>query len=122
MDSVARRYSGLNVPRYTSYPTAADFTPLVAGRDFANWLGKLAAGEIISIYLHVPYFRELCFYCGCNTKTAVRDSIVTRYREALETEIALAASFMQGPPHVARLHWGGGTPSILGIEGLRRVA
>lgn len=121
MDSAARRHAGLNVPRYTSYPTAADFTPLVGGRDFANWLGGLPVDEAVSVYLHVPYCRELCLYCGCSTKMALRDSVVARYREALESEIALVSQWLGSPPRIARLHWGGGTPSILGIEGLRRV-
>ncbi|MFB9262362.1 oxygen-independent coproporphyrinogen III oxidase [Bradyrhizobium erythrophlei] len=121
MDSAARRYAGLSVPRYTSYPTAADFTPLVAGKDLARWLGRLDATEPVSIYLHVPYCRELCFYCGCNTKMALRDSVVLSYRDALIAEIALVSGLLKAPLRVSRLHWGGGTPSILGAEGLRRV-
>ena len=119
--SAARQYARYNVPRYTSYPTAADFMPDIAGSDHAAWLAELNGGESISVYLHVPYCREICLYCGCNTKMAVRDDVIARYRRALEAEIDLVAGMIGHRPQVARLHWGGGTPSILGLDGLRSV-
>jgi oxygen-independent coproporphyrinogen III oxidase len=119
--SAARQYARYNVPRYTSYPTAADFTPEVGASDHATWLGSLDGREGASVYLHVPYCREICLYCGCNTKMAVRDDVVAAYRRALEAEIDLVAGLIKAKPGVARLHWGGGTPSILGLDGLRSV-
>ena len=121
MKDVTRRYAGQNVPRYTSYPTAADFTPMVGPADHSAWLARLDGQQSISVYLHVPYCREICLYCGCNTKMAVRDDVISRYRRALEAEIGLVASLIGKPPGIARLHWGGGTPSILGLEGLKSV-
>ena len=121
MDTAARRYAGHNVPRYTSYPTAADFTPMVTANEHAAWLGGLDVKEGVSIYLHVPYCREICLYCGCNTKMAVRDDVVAGYRRALEAEIALVSGLVKRRLRVARLHWGGGTPSILGVGGLQSV-
>ena len=121
MNIIARRYAGQNVPRYTSYPTAADFTPMVGPADHAAWLAGLNGAQSISVYLHVPYCREICLYCGCNTKMAVRDEVISRYRCALETEIGLVAGLIREVPNIARLHWGGGTPSILGLDGLRSV-
>jgi oxygen-independent coproporphyrinogen-3 oxidase len=84
-------------------------------------LRALDAAEAVSVYLHVPYCRELCLYCGCNTKKAPRDDVMAAYRNALECEIARVGDVMSGPVRVARLHWGGGTPSILGTEGLASV-
>ena len=121
MHSAARQYARYNVPRYTSYPTAADFSPQVAANDHAGWLAGLDGRESVSVYLHVPYCREICLYCGCNTKMAVRDDVVAAYRRALEAEIDLVAKLIDGRPGVARLHWGGGTPSILGLDGLQSV-
>src|SRR5690348_8314865 len=121
LDNVIRRYAGYNVPRYTSYPTAADFTPRVGAKEHAAWLGGLDAGEAVSLYLHVPYCREICLYCGCNTKMAVRDDVIDGYRRALEAEIDLAADLIGHKLGIARLHWGGGTPSILRPRGLRSV-
>ena len=116
-----RRYARLQVPRYTSYPTAAEFTPAVGAIDQTRWLRGLDGSEPVSLYLHVPYCRELCLYCGCNTKKALRDDVIGGYREALEREIALVGETASGPLRVSRLHWGGGTPSILGTEGLVSV-
>ncbi len=121
MDHTVRRYAGKNVPRYTSYPTAADFSPAVGVSDHKAWLAKLDRRESVSVYLHVPYCREICLYCGCNTKMAVRDEVISRYRHALESEIDLVAGLITEVPDIARLHWGGGTPSILGLDGLRSV-
>ena len=121
MKDIVRRYARLQVPRYTSYPTAAEFTPAVAAADQQRWLRNLDTAEAVSVYLHVPYCRELCLYCGCNTKKAMRDDVITSYRIALEREIALVRDALCGPVRIARLHWGGGTPSILGAEGLASV-
>ena len=121
MSDIVRRYAGLRVPRYTSYPTAAEFTPDVTSDDQARWLRNLDTAEAISAYLHVPYCRELCLYCGCNTKKAVRDDVIAAYRDALESEITLVGNIVSGPVRVARLHWGGGTPSILGVDGLTSI-
>jgi oxygen-independent coproporphyrinogen-3 oxidase len=121
LNNIVRRYAGYNVPRYTSYPTAADFTTAVAVKEHATWLGELDTRESVSVYLHVPYCREICLYCGCNTKMAIRDEVIDTYRRALEAEIKLAGGLIGKKPSIARLHWGGGTPSILGPRGLRSV-
>ena len=121
VNDIVRHYARLQVPRYTSYPTAAEFTPSVAVADQRRWLRDLDTAEAVSVYLHVPYCRELCLYCGCNTKKAVRDDVTASYRVALEREIALVSGALSGPIRIARLHWGGGTPSILGGDGLASV-
>lgn len=121
MNEIVRHYARLQVPRYTSYPTAAEFTTAVGTADQKRWLAGLDSREAVSVYLHVPYCRELCLYCGCNTKKALRGDVIATYRAALEREIALVADAVPGPIRIARLHWGGGTPSILGVEGLASV-
>lgn len=121
MNPVVRRYAGYNVPRYTSYPTAADFSPEVGANDHETWLAGLGVDQTVSVYLHVPYCRKICLYCGCNTRMAVRDDVIDGYRRALEAEIDLVATLVGARPEIARLHWGGGTPSILGPDGLRSV-
>ncbi|MBZ6078652.1 oxygen-independent coproporphyrinogen III oxidase [Microvirga puerhi] len=120
-DHLVRRYGGLQVPRYTSYPSAAEFSASVGQKDHETWLRHLEPGSRISVYLHVPYCRQLCLYCGCHTKVVRRDEVIDRYRETLEAEIRLVARRVKEPLRIARLHWGGGTPSILGLDGLRSV-
>jgi oxygen-independent coproporphyrinogen III oxidase len=121
LNDIVRRYARLQVPRYTSYPTAAEFTADVAAADQLRWLAGVDTNEAVSLYLHVPYCREICLYCGCNTKKAVRGDVIADYREALEREIALVGDAVSGPLRIAHLHWGGGTPSILGPDGLASV-
>lgn len=121
MNPVVRRYAGYNVPRYTSYPTAADFSPHVGAKNHETWLAGLNPRQTVSVYLHVPFCRKICLYCGCNTRMAVRLDVIDGYRRALEAEIDLVASLVGTRPEIAQLHWGGGTPSILGPDGLRSV-
>jgi oxygen-independent coproporphyrinogen-3 oxidase len=116
-----RRYAAMPVPRYTSYPTAAEFTADVGPADHAAWLRRLPLQESVSLYLHVPYCRALCHYCGCHAKMAVRDHVSRTYQRALEAEIALVGGLLPGRLKVARLAWGGGTPGILGSAGLASV-
>jgi oxygen-independent coproporphyrinogen III oxidase len=115
-----KRYAAIAVPRYTSYPTAADFSP-VTPEQHASWLANIRVNEAVSLYLHIPYCRQICYYCGCFTKSAIRHDVIRSAEEMLIAEIDLAGAMMRARPNVARLHWGGGTPTILGAEGLRRI-
>lgn len=120
-EALVRRYAGRAVPRYTSYPTAAEFTAAVGPQDHARWLGRLDPAEPISLYVHVPYCRALCHYCGCHAKMAIREDVFAAYRHRIETEIELVSRHLPGRLKVARLHWGGGTPTILGGEALASI-
>lgn len=112
-DSTLRQYAALAVPRYTSYPTAADFVKTIGPADFSNWLRQLHNEDAVSLYLHVPYCTEICYYCGCNAKKAIRTNVVADFVACLVEEIELAGKALTGRPKVVHLHWGGGTPSIL---------
>lgn len=101
------------VPRYTSYPTAPHFSSAVTAEIYGGWLEKVrGGGDAISLYLHVPFCRTICNYCGCTTKAALRDDPVRAYAAAIHDEIALLAERL-GPVEVSHIHWGGGTPNIL---------
>lgn len=115
---VLARYSAIPVPRYTSYPTAAEFSPAVGKAEAMRWLGRLGNDKPISVYLHVPYCRQLCHYCGCHAKVVRRDTVIESYRRALAAEIETVASAIGKPLPVGHIHWGGGTPTSLGAEGL----
>jgi oxygen-independent coproporphyrinogen III oxidase len=105
------------VPRYTSYPTAPHFSSDVGTETYAAWLAALPANATLSLYLHVPYCSELCLYCGCTTKAVRQDAPVAAYAGLLRREIGLLGSAIGGR-RVVHLHWGGGTPSILGGDAL----
>ena len=103
------------VPRYTSYPTAPHFSAAVGAEIYADWLSALPAAATLSLYIHVPYCTELCLYCGCHTKMVRRRAPLEAYAEKLAGEIALIARRLGGRS-VQHIHWGGGTPSILGPD------
>ncbi len=108
------------VPRYTSYPTAPHFSAAVGAGSYAEWLSALPADATLSLYIHVPFCTELCFYCGCNTRAVRKREPVEAYAERLIEEIALLGALRgRGVTH---LHWGGGTPSILGPRRLKTIA
>jgi oxygen-independent coproporphyrinogen-3 oxidase len=109
-----------NVPRYTSYPTAPHFTASVGRDTYASWLEALGENATLSLYLHVPYCAQLCLYCGCHTKVTLRRAPIEAYAGRLGGEIALIADKV-GRRRVTHLHWGGGTPSILGGDGLHAI-
>jgi oxygen-independent coproporphyrinogen-3 oxidase len=106
-----------NVPRYTSYPTAPHFSAAIGPSAYAAWLDSLPKSATLSLYLHVPFCTELCRYCGCTTKAVRRRAPVEAYAELLRTEIDLLSAATCAR-RVAHLHWGGGTPSILGADRL----
>lgn len=109
-----------NVPRYTSYPTAPHFSSAVTPAIYREWLAALPADAALSIYIHVPFCTELCHYCGCNTRAMRKREPVEAYAERLLEEIALL-DMVRGRK-LTHLHWGGGTPSILGPQWLETVA
>lgn len=109
----ATPYRDERLPRYTSYPTAPHFNAGVDARTYADWLNALAPGTATSLYLHVPFCRSMCWYCGCHTTVALRDGPIVDYLAALRGEIALAAERLSGPLDVRHVHFGGGTPTIL---------
>src|SRR5688500_13431183 len=117
---IVRKYSGA-VPRYTSYPTAPHFR--AAGADTAAaWLASLPAAAELSLYLHIPFCRSLCWFCGCHTKITRRDAPIARYLATLFDEIALVAAKLGAPRRVAHIHLGGGSPSLSQPDDLRRLA
>jgi oxygen-independent coproporphyrinogen-3 oxidase len=109
-----------NVPRYTSYPTAPHFSTAVSPELYAEWLSQLPRDASLSLYIHVPFCTELCFYCGCHTKAVRKRAPVDSYAARLVEEIALLGGL--AGHKLTHLHWGGGTPSILGPDWLETIA
>jgi oxygen-independent coproporphyrinogen-3 oxidase len=114
-------YASRSVPRYTSYPTAPHFSDEVGPRDQARWLNALDPAAPISLYLHVPFCRQVCWYCGCNMKLASREAPIHDYAGALVREVSLTAEHLPARMRVSHLHWGGGTPTVLPPDDLERV-
>jgi oxygen-independent coproporphyrinogen-3 oxidase len=112
-DDLRARYGDERLPRYTSYPTAPQFSPAVGPADYAAWLGALPAGATGSLYLHIPFCRAMCRYCGCHTTVTRREAPIADYLAVLRREIGLVAARLGGPLPVRHVHFGGGTPTIL---------
>lgn len=113
MDAQTTAYRDERLPRYTSYPTAPHFTDDVDGGQYGRWLGDLAPGTKGSLYLHVPFCRAMCWYCGCHTTVARRDGPIGDYIAVLRREIETVADHLRAPLDVRHIHFGGGTPTIL---------
>lgn len=110
------------MPRYTSYPTAAEFCAAVGAAEMEAALGAVAPDAAVSLYVHIPYCREICWYCGCNTGAANRQQRLAAYLQALDEEIGLVAARLGGRGRVARIAFGGGSPNaIAALEFVRLV-
>jgi oxygen-independent coproporphyrinogen-3 oxidase len=110
------------VPRYTSYPTAPQFNPGVGAGDFQGWIEAIPEGSEISLYLHVPFCRRLCWFCACRTQGTTSDDPVNAYVETLKAELQLLRQHLPRGVTLSRLHWGGGTPTLLSADRMRELA
>ncbi len=112
VERLLARYDG-RVPRYTSYPTAPNFTPAVGPSLYARWLKELTPDAPLSLYLHVPFCDRLCLYCGCNTSVVRLETSHRRYAALLVAEIDRVADLIGRRAPVSHVHWGGGTATSL---------
>jgi oxygen-independent coproporphyrinogen-3 oxidase len=110
------------VPRYTSYPTAPHFSTAIVASDFARWIEAVPAGSEISLYIHVPFCRRLCWFCACRTQGTASNDPVIAYVQTLLQEIALLRDHLAPGIRLKRLHWGGGTPTLLPAAEISRLA
>jgi oxygen-independent coproporphyrinogen III oxidase len=101
------------VPRYTSYPTAADFAPAVGEGESRAWAAAVAPGSAISVYAHIPFCERLCWYCGCATSVPNGYSRIAAYIGVLHKEVDLWAEALGPHGGLAHLHLGGGSPNSL---------
>lgn len=109
------------VPRYTSYPTAPHFHDGVNANTYAGWLSTLPENARLSLYAHMPFCDTLCWFCGCNTKITQQYKPIERYLSALLEEVDSVANAVP-PTHVVdHIHWGGGSPTILSANDIRRL-
>ena len=110
------------MPRYTSYPTAPHFGGTVDPALFTQWIEAIPEGSAISLYLHVPFCRRLCWFCACRTQGTSSDDPVIAYAATLHAEIALLRQHLPRGVTLSRLHWGGGTPTLLPASQMERLA
>ncbi len=126
MENIARLQSlgflDRRVPRYTSYPTAPNFSAGVGAAFQGKSLERLEPAEPVSVYVHIPFCERLCWFCACHTQGTKTLGPVESYIEGLEKELALVARKLPAGVSMGRLHWGGGTPTILPPPLIHRLA
>jgi oxygen-independent coproporphyrinogen-3 oxidase len=108
-------------PRYTSYPTAPEFKETFGPDAYASHLARAdAQRQPLSIYVHLPFCREMCRFCGCNVVATHDRTRADAYLDLLEKEVALVAAKLPNRREASQLHWGGGTPTFLDERQLTR--
>lgn len=101
-------------PRYTSYPTAPQFSDTFTPQDFVAAVERSNASQRpLSLYFHIPFCDTLCFYCGCNKVVTNNKGRAEPYLERVEKELAMQAQLFDTQRIVKQLHWGGGTPTFI---------
>ena len=103
----------LRLPRYTSYPTAPHFSPAVGPDRYGEWLSDLPADGRLSLYLHIAYCAEMCWFCGCHTKITRQYAPIADYMDCLWREIDMVAARLPQTMAASHVHFGGGSPTIL---------
>ncbi len=110
------------VPRYTSYPTAPVFAPTIGSAFQVECIETLDPAEPVSVYVHIPFCERLCWFCACRTQGTKTLNPVESYLGTIEAELRLLAAHIPPGLRMGRLHWGGGTPTILTPPMIHRLA
>jgi oxygen-independent coproporphyrinogen III oxidase len=101
-------------PRYTSYPTALQFSDQFTTANYEQYLDAARIDSApLSLYVHIPFCRRLCYYCGCNKIVTKKSGVGREYLDHIAIEIDLLSKQIGNTRHVSQLHFGGGTPTYL---------
>ena len=94
------------------------FSENVTARDYEQWLHGLQSSQALSLYFHVPFCRQLCWFCGCHTKIVHRYEPIKKYLALLESEVELVRGHLPDSP-VSHVHFGGGSPTVVSAGDFR---
>lgn len=110
-------------PRYTSYPTAPEWSEEFGDAEYREALARAAANvaEPLSVYVHLPFCHERCLFCGCNVVISKHPEVSEKYLDYLHREIAMVTGLLGERRLVKQMHWGGGTPTYQSSAQLRRL-
>ncbi len=110
-------------PRYTSYPPATFFHNGITNEHFRAMIDKSNHQQPanISIYIHIPFCRQLCHFCGCNTSCFPENGLIGQYIEALIKEIKTVSGLLNTSRPLTQIHWGGGTPNSIDLKLVEKV-
>ncbi len=108
-------------PRYTSYPTALEFSEAFTKEAYLQELKDQKSDTPLSLYFHLPFCRSACYFCGCNVVFTSKEDKKERYIEYIAKELKILASYLDTNREVIQLHFGGGTPTFFNEVQLKRV-
>ena len=108
-------------PRYTSYPTALEFSDAFTYETYINKLENQDSTRPLSLYFHLPFCRNACYFCGCNVVFTSKEEKMLRYIDYLKREMAILSRHLDTSREVIQLHFGGGTPTFFAAEQLKEV-
>lgn len=109
------------VPRYTSYPTALEFQVDFPKESFLSALKKMPPEKPVSLYFHIPFCENRCYYCGCNVIISRRKEMIGPFLDDLLEEVRFRLKEAGFRPKVSQLHFGGGTPNFLRPEDWQKL-
>jgi len=110
-------------PRYTSYPPATSFKNEFNQDDYVRALiqSNSENPKNISIYIHIPFCPQLCFFCGCNTSAFESAAKIRRYIDCVLKEIDTVTGYLDKTRVVTQIHWGGGTPNSINFDYIEEI-
>lgn len=108
-------------PRYTSYPTAPEFSEAFTQDDLKEFYKNQSDDRPLSLYIHMPFCRSACYFCGCNTIFTSKEDKKTRYIEYLKKELNILKDHLNTKRVVTQMHFGGGTPTFFSPSQLEVV-
>lgn len=108
-------------PRYTSYPTAPEFHTNFTQSDLKEFYSNQSDDRPLSLYIHVPFCRSACYFCGCNVIFTSKEDKKERYIEYLQKELNILKKHLNTKRKVSQMHFGGGTPTFMNPEQLQRI-
>ncbi len=108
-------------PRYTSYPTAPEFSEEFSQKDLINYFENQDDDRNLSLYIHLPFCRSACYFCGCNVIFTSKDDKKVKYLDYLRKELDLLKKVLNTSRKVTQMHFGGGTPTYFTAEQLDEV-
>lgn len=108
-------------PRYTSYPTAPEFSEQFTHKDLIEFYKNQDDNRNLSLYIHLPFCRSACYFCGCNVIFTSKEDKKVRYLQYLKKELEILKKHLNTSRVVTQMHFGGGTPTFFSPEQLREV-
>ncbi|MFL1706768.1 oxygen-independent coproporphyrinogen III oxidase [Campylobacter sp. MOP7] len=108
-------------PRYTSYPTAPEFSDKFTYDDYIRELKNRDKTRPLSLYLHLPFCRSACYFCGCNVVYTSKEDKKERYIDYVEKELEILSRHLDTSSEVLQMHFGGGTPTFFDDKQLDRI-